>query len=268
MWIFSQEGIARRRTGRTPHKQARGLTQRLRKKAIYGWKLIKHSPVRQVRCTIKTSVNKNTVVREATSTRPLIRIIDKDGIRAIAKDFHHNGFFFRNIFGRFLVWREVRAYRKLSGLKGVPRLLEVIEGPAIVLELVAGMPMKEAAKQKKLSPVFFDALKDMVDSIHEKGIVHCDLKNAGNIFVGSDGGPVILDWASSISEKEFGFFPLKIIYNRFLLDDYRAIIKHRLHFLPASVSMEERVRYNHRSLTEKTIRAIRDRLRIWLQKII
>jgi len=43
MWIFSQgqgeQGIERRRTGRTPHKQARSLTQRLRKKAICGWKL-------------------------------------------------------------------------------------------------------------------------------------------------------------------------------------------------------------------------------------
>src|SRR6056297_3385131 len=34
-----KQGVARRRTGRTPHKQTRSLTQRLRKKAIYGWKL-------------------------------------------------------------------------------------------------------------------------------------------------------------------------------------------------------------------------------------
>jgi hypothetical protein len=43
---FSQDqgnqGIARRRTGRTPHKQSRRLTQRLWKRAISGWKLIKY----------------------------------------------------------------------------------------------------------------------------------------------------------------------------------------------------------------------------------
>jgi len=49
MWIFSQgqgkQGIARRRTGLTPHKQARGWTQRLRKKAIYGWKIAILPPI-------------------------------------------------------------------------------------------------------------------------------------------------------------------------------------------------------------------------------
>jgi hypothetical protein len=39
---FSQDqgsqGVARRRTYGTSHKQARGLTLRLRKRAIYGWK--------------------------------------------------------------------------------------------------------------------------------------------------------------------------------------------------------------------------------------
>ena len=43
MRIFAQgqgnQGIARRRTFCTPHKRFRRLTQRLGKKAIYGWKL-------------------------------------------------------------------------------------------------------------------------------------------------------------------------------------------------------------------------------------
>jgi hypothetical protein len=46
-----------------------------------------------------------------------------------------------------------------------------------------------------------------------------------------------------------------------------AIIKLKLRRAPETVTREERKRYNHRSVAEKFVRAIRDRLREILQKV-
>jgi RIO-like serine/threonine protein kinase len=208
------------------------------------------------------------IIRQATSTRPLVRFVEINGIRAIVKDFSRNSFFFRNVIGRFLVWRETRAYRKLAGLKGVPGLLQVAAGPSMVMEAVPGMDLKEAAKHQQIGPGFFDALKDLVDKIHERGVAHCDLKASGNILVNRDGSPVIIDWGASISASEFRLPVLKMIYKRFVVDDYRAVTKHKLRYNPDSVGVEEKEQYDYRSRAEKGIRAVRDKLRSLLQTIL
>ena len=218
-------------------------------------------------------INENTkddigmILRNASSTRPVIRLINHEGGRAVIKDFSLNGFFFRNVVGRFLIWREARAYRKMSGLEGVPRLLQVVGGRSLMVEAVSGTDLKEAGLQRKLPPHFFESLKALVDHVHERGVAHCDLKASGNVLVSSDGRPFIIDWGASISRSEFRFFPLTMIYDRFVVDDYRAITKFKLRYMPETVDEEEKCRYEHRSLAEKTIRAIRDRLRKWLQAI-
>jgi len=188
-----------------------------------------------------SDTDKITVLREVTSTRPIIRLIEtKDGIQTIVKDFSQNGLIFRNIVGRFLIWREVKAYRQLSNLTGVPRLLGVFEGPALEVEAINGVDLKLAGTQKQLPPGFFDTLNDLVDKVHECGVAHCDMKASGNIIVDSNGYPSIIDWGASISKTEFRFFPLNKIYNRFVVDDYRAITKFKLRYMPDSVSTEEK----------------------------
>jgi hypothetical protein len=85
--------------------------------------------------------------------------------------------------------------------------------------------------------------------------------------VGHDGRPYIVDWSASISKREFRLFPFNLIYKRFLLDDLNAITKIQLRHSPDSVTPEEKRLYYHRSKAEEFIRAIRDRLRNWLQRI-
>ena len=106
-----------------------------------------------------------------------------------------------------------------------------------------------------------------MESVHRRGLAHCDLKRAPNILLGHDGKPHIVDWSSSISKREFRSFPLNMIYKRFLLDDLNAIIKTQLRHCPESVSPEEKRRYYQRTRGERLIRAIRDRLRDLLQRI-
>jgi hypothetical protein len=93
------------------------------------------------------------------------------------------------------------------------------------------------------------------------------MKRAANVLLGDDGMPYLIDWGAAICESEFRFYPLSLIYRRFLLDDLLAVIKHKLRNQPHRVSAADRARYEYRSLAERAIRAIRDRLRRMGQKV-
>ncbi len=207
------------------------------------------------------------VLRKSSSTRPTLWLVEENSVQGIVKDFSTNRFFYRNTIGRFLIWRESKAYRRLGGLKGVPAFYRVIDGLALVTEKISGRDIEGLEHEKRLSEAFFEGLLELVESVHGRGLAHCDLKRAANILAGRDGKPYIVDWSASISEREFRFFPLNLIYKRFLQDDLNAITKVRLRHCPESVTLEEKRRYDHRSRTEEIIRSIRDRLRELLQKL-
>ena len=207
------------------------------------------------------------ILRYSSSTRPKIWLVEESGVRAVVKDFSANGFLYRNIAGRFLVWREAKALKKLTNINGTPALYRVVDGLALVMEEIPGKSLENLERETRLPPTFFDALNAIIDRFHKKGLAHCDLKRASNFLLGPDGLPYIIDWAASISKREFRFFPMNLIYRRFLLDDYMAIIKLKLRHIPEAVTIEERKLYNHRSGVEKLIRSIRDRIREILQRV-
>jgi serine/threonine protein kinase len=206
-------------------------------------------------------------MRKPSNTRPTIWLVEENGVRAIVKDFSALGFRFRNTVGRFLVWREAKAYRKMKNIKGVPTLYRVIGGLALVIEEIPGKDLKKLKKEMRLPDEFFDALKDLVDRFHKRGLAHCDLKKPPNILMGHDGLPYVIDWGAAVFESELRFPPLNLIYRRFLLDDYMAVVKQRLRHTPETVTPEERRLYNHKSGAERVIRAVRDRLKDILQKL-
>jgi serine/threonine protein kinase len=207
------------------------------------------------------------ILRRPSSTRPTIWIVEENGFKAVVKDFSSNGFIFRNTLGRFLIWRETKAYRKLESVNGIPALYRNINGLALVLEKISGNDLGKIKKGNKLPDGFMVGLKTLVDEFHALGVAHCDLKRKVNVILGNDGRPYIIDWGACIFQNEFKFPFLRAIYRRFLLDDHMAVIKIKLRYEPNMVSEEERHRYYSRSIAERIIRYARDRLRNMLQKI-
>jgi tRNA A-37 threonylcarbamoyl transferase component Bud32 len=194
-------------------------------------------------------------------------VVEEDGVRAIVKDFSTSRFVFRNTAGRFLVWREARAYKRMKDLEGVPALYGTINGLALVIREIPGTSIEDLEDRVRIPETFFSDLKDLVSRIHARGLAHCDLKRAPNTIVGHRWQPFIIDWGASIAEREFRPFPLNLIYRRFLRDDYIAIVKMKLRHIPDKVTREERDLYYRRSRLERLMRSIRDRLRGIVKKI-
>lgn len=208
------------------------------------------------------------VLRPTSPLRPTLWLIEKGGIRAVVKDFSASPFLFRNLVGRFLVWRERKVYQRLGTFEGAPTFYGAIEGLAIVIEAVPGRSLADFQKGAPLPEDFFDSCRDLVRRFHARGLAHCDLKRASNILVSSEGRPYVVDWAAAILESEFRFFPLNRIFLRFQLDDDLAVIKIKLKHRPETVSGEEKRCLKHRSVQEKAVRALRDHLRTLLKRII
>jgi len=207
------------------------------------------------------------VLRKPSNTRPVIRVIDEEGKRAVVKDFSANGFLYRNTAGRFLVWREKKAYERLAGIKGIPVFYRAVDGLAIIMEEIQGKKLKAVHRTTGIPEKFYNELNDLLNAIHSAGLAHCDLKRTPNIIVGDDGRPYIVDWSASIFGSEFRFFPLSLIYKRFIRDDMDAVIKLKLKYNPELVSQEEKDAYMKRGYLERAIRAIRDSARRVLKKI-
>jgi serine/threonine protein kinase len=206
-------------------------------------------------------------VRKPTNTGPAIWRIEDNGRTAIVKDFRYNGFIYRNIIGRFLIWREAKAYRKLKGLKGVPVFYGSLGGITLVVEEIKGTDIEKLEVISSLSNIFYRELKDLIKEIHKRGLVHCDLKRAPNIMLGIDGRPYIVDWASAISKREFRFFHMNLIYDRFIIDDLNAVTKLRLKYQPEKVSREDRDLYMKRGRVERLVRRVKDWFKDSLKKI-
>lgn len=81
-------------------------------------------------------------VLEAGSGRDPVVTLVRDGAREIVvKYYAPRGFLVRELVGRFMIWREVRAYRALAGHPAVPRFFGRIDAYALAVEYRPGRRM-------------------------------------------------------------------------------------------------------------------------------
>ncbi len=163
---------------------------------------------------------------------PDVLLVEVEGERAIVKDYRPRGPAVRSLLGRWLLRREIRAYRALEGLPAVPRLLGVIDPLAILVEYRPGVRMSRRLAPL-LRPEFVGELEAAVRALHARGVVHLDLRHRSNVMVDADGHPVLVDFASALTFRPGG------IAARFLLPwlaaiDLRAHDKWRVRLGPQS----------------------------------
>jgi hypothetical protein len=214
-----------------------------------------------------TQQPQKTLLRPPSNTRPALWLMEINGRGFVVKDYGSKGFIYRNTIGRFLAWREEKAFRRLRGLNGVPKFYGRLGAFTLIMEAIKGDPVEGLEDIEPLPLHFFEELRGLVRQFHMRGIVHCDLKRAPNILLGEDGRPYVVDWSASITASEFRPFPLNLIYRRFLLDDMNAVVKIQLRHRPDDINPAELALYYRRGPVERFVRRIRDKVRDILQRI-
>lgn len=201
-------------------------------------------------------------VRAGGGSRPELLLLEDRGRRGVLKDYRGSAWLLRKV-GPWLIAREERVYRLLAGTVGVPALLRRVDRQALLVEHIAGRSCADYA-DGELPAVFFERLLGVVQGIHARGVVHCDIKNRSNVVVAEDGQPYIVDFASAFT-KTGRFLPFRArLFERFRVDDLKAVAKAKI--LVARVGTEEEAQFAfHRGPAERVVRALRDAAR-WVFK--
>lgn len=158
---------------------------------------------------------------------------DAGGTPWVVKDFRRRSWLVRNLIGRFLVRREARALVRLAGRPTTPQAPFRVDAYALSYRYLEGLNLRDARATP--GPGFFPDLERTVRDMHATGgLVHLDLRNAGNILVTQDGAPVLLDFQSHLRTRWMPG-PLRRFVERI---DLAAVYKHWANRSPATMGPE------------------------------
>lgn len=127
--------------------------------------------------------------------------------------------------GRTAIQREHEVYRRIDGIRGVPRCFGVIDGRKLVLEHVRGGTFRRRETEITNWDSFFADLLETIDAIHSVGVAHGDLKRKDNLIVGADMRPYIVDFGVASIDEPNATLWTRFMYRWMRQYDYNAWIK-------------------------------------------
>ncbi len=120
----------------------------------------------------------------------------------VIKDFSNCPAVVRWTWGRWLAGHEYRVLRRLQGVPGVPADPFRVDALAFGYRFIVGRSLREI-DHGACRRAFFEHLESMVRAMHERCIVHLDLRNARNLIVGGDRCPAMIDFQSAMSTRRW-----------------------------------------------------------------
>jgi hypothetical protein len=100
--------------------------------------------------------------------------------------------------GRLSVHHESRLYRMLHDITGIPRFLGYYGSTGFFHEFIPGRPLK---RQDTVNDHFFDKLKILLQTIHDRNVSYVDLNKPGNILCDLHGDPYLIDFQISYAPR-------------------------------------------------------------------
>jgi len=143
------------------------------------------------------AVRTRAVLNHGGWGNPDVLLVESELGSVVVKDFAPRTHYVRRWLGPWLLRREAQAYRRLEGLEAVPRLLGKLDAAALVLEYRPGVLLSRSLSGR-LPPTFLAELEGAIAQMHQRGVVHLDLRHRSNILASPDGRPVLLDFASAL----------------------------------------------------------------------
>jgi hypothetical protein len=125
--------------------------------------------------------------------------------------------------GRLMADREVRHYRLLQDMGGVPQLLGRVGRSAFAHAWVEGSDLLD--RKDLLPDDFFERLEALVRAVHARGMAYIDMNKPDNVLVGTDGRPVLIDFQISWAPRA-SWGPVGAIKRRLLAMFQEADIYH------------------------------------------
>lgn len=200
------------------------------------------------------------VLRAGTATRPSVKLVRFRDRVGVLKDYHGCSLPMRFV-GRWLISREIKALARLNGLEGVSKCLGRPDRHCLLIEHLDGQPVSNL-RREDMPPDLLERLQRLIEQIHSRGVVHCDVKHPDNLIISPDGQLYLVDWGAALLRPRRFDLPGRWIYRMLEADDLKAVHKMRYYVLPGlSPEGWEMENLSTMSPVERIARAVRDALR-------
>ncbi len=145
----------------------------------------------------------------------------------------------------FFSWREYKIYKMLDGIEGVPALGPRFGRRGYFHRYIEGKTLHEIEVHGgQLPDDFFAGLKTIVSQLHERRIFYLDLNKRGNIILGEDLRPYLIDFQISLFIKKRRGLPGLLadrVFEGLVREDTYHLNKHKRYFQPHLMTEEELV---------------------------
>jgi len=158
---------------------------------------------------------------------PVISRIDHDGKPAVLKDYRTKNAVTRSLLAPTLVKREFEVLRHLDGVPGIPRAYAVLDGLALVTEFIDG---RHPGKFEKLPDEVYRRLSATVRAMHDRDVVHLDLRQKKNIIIDGEMRPWLVDFANGVILRRGS--PLRPLAAKLRDIDLGALTKFKARYWP------------------------------------
>lgn len=194
---------------------------------------------------------------------PVIRLVAHDGGRAVLKDFRSRNPITRSILGPILVRREHAILRRLAGVAGVPRTYGIVDGRALLIEYIPGKTLGKF-KPGELPDSVLGDLEATLDVVHERGVVHLDLRQKKNVLIADrDGRPYIIDFANAVRVDG----ALRLLRDQLKRVDRGGLLKFKARFFPHLLTAPDRAALKRQASLRKfwpfSPHTVRERDIVW-----
>ncbi len=142
------------------------------------------------------------------------------------------------LLGRIQIHREIRAYRRLGRMPGIPAFVGAVDALALAVEKVEGERLHGSPDPRARGAEHVRKLRALIDRLHEAGVVHNDLRGRENLMLRPDGELVLLDLAGAICLRP-GSLAHRVLFDRLAMTDEAAYLKWKEFLVPGGWTPEE-----------------------------
>ena len=135
--------------------------------------------------------------------------------------------------GRFLRNREANILRQLQDLDQVPQMIKPFGRNGLVYCYIEGKTLDE---KPSVPDKFFVQLHSLLETIHQRNIFYMDLNKRGNIILGEDKRPYIIDFQISMHLPAKWYNWLRKALQK---EDFYHLLKHKRKLRPDLLSEQE-----------------------------
>jgi len=180
---------------------------------------------------------KSTVFSTGRWSNADLSQFQKEQTTWVVKDFSPCSPMIRRTWGRFMVKRELRALLILKGIEGIPAEPFLLDVNALCYRFQPGTTLMDTPSEK-INDNFFFEFEAAVQKMHQRGMVHLDIRNQRNVLVTDQGKPVILDFQSSLRLEKTPRFLHEIMKET----DFSGVYKNWYKKKPETIDDDRRAR--------------------------